>query len=167
MKTIKKVLLVVIILLPSISFSQNSYEESNDVNYCDKIEVIVDNFEDRKTHISPYVSGFKIIKLVKNGDTHYYLRVDVPGSIVSVGKKGLYILFEDGTKISKPNAEIHIEVGSGDYYTYSAFIMLAQEDIEILTTKKITDHRLYIYDGKVSSEESDIIIKYAKCIFDN
>ena len=74
------------------------------------------------------------------------------------------ILFEDGTKLTKPQEKIDTKTSSGRGYIYSAFIQLSQSEIKLLTEKNITDTRLYIYDGKVDKDSAKKIREYLKCL---
>lgn len=136
-----------------------------DKYWCNKLTIVKDKFEDKTSYYSPQESGFIVIKIVTNDRITYYLDVETGGHTVNVSGKGLYILFEDGSKISKPQAEIDVKVGNKyTPYIYSAFIELSKEDLEIMKTKKITDKRLYIYDGTVNPEAANLIQEYTKCI---
>lgn len=132
--------------------------------WCDKFTVNKDKFEDKTSYYSPQESGFTVIKIVSNGITKYYLSVEEGGSTANVDGKGLYLLFDDGSKINKENTKIDVKVGNKGGFIYSAFIELTNEDLEILKTKKLTDNRLYIYDGTVNSESANLIQEYVKCI---
>ena len=132
--------------------------------WCDKFTVNKDKFEDKTSYYSPQESGFTVIKIVSNGTTNYYLRVEEVGSTANVGGKGLYLLFNDGTKINKENVQIDAKVGNKGWYIYSAFVELTNQDLEILKTRKLTDNRLYIYDGTVNSESATLIQEYIKCL---
>jgi hypothetical protein len=133
--------------------------------WCSKLTIINDKFEDKTSYYSPQESGFIVIKVISNGVPKYYLDVEEGGSTVNVNGKGLYLLFDDGSKINKENAEINVKVGNKyTPYIYSAFIELTNEDLNILKTKKITDNRLYIYDGTVDSESAILIQEFVKCI---
>jgi len=41
------------------------------------------------------------------------------------GKKGLIILFEDGSKISKPQQAVKVKVGKGKYFDYKLTLRLS------------------------------------------
>lgn len=132
--------------------------------FCSKIEHQKDKFEDKETFFSPYASGISFMKVINKGVTTIYLSVRVNGSTPNVGKKGLNILFEDGTKLTKPDADIDVKVSSGSGYIYSAFIQLSQSEIKLLIDKNITDKRTYIYDGTVDNESAKKIREYLKCL---
>ena len=51
-----------------------------------------------------------LINTIEKGKTSIYLSVRVNGSTLNVGKKGLNILFEDGTKFTKAEASIDTKV---------------------------------------------------------
>ena len=138
--------------------------EFPDGYWCDKFTINEDKFEDKTSYYSPQASGFSVIKIIKNGATNYYLSVEEGGSTANVDGKGLYILFADGSKLTKENASIDVKVGSQGGFIYSAFVELTPEDLEQLKTKKITDNRLYIYDGTVNDESAILIQEYVKCI---
>ena len=104
------------------------------------------------------------MKVIDRGETTIYLIVRVSGSTLNVGKEGLYILFEDGTKLIKPDAKIDVEVSSGSGYVYSAFVPLSQSEIKLLINKDITDKRTYLYDGTVDNESAKEIREYLKCL---
>src|SRR5690606_24664008 len=132
--------------------------------FCSKIEYQKDKFEDKEIFYTPYASGIRFMKVIDRGETTIYLIVRVSGSTLNVGKEGLYILFEDGTKLIKPDAKIDVEVSSGSGYVYSAFVPLSQSEIKLLINKDITDKRTYIYDGTVDNESAKEIREYLKCL---
>lgn len=132
--------------------------------WCSKFTIIKDKFEDKTSYYSPQESGFSLIKIIARGITKYYLSVEEGGSTATVDGKGLFLLFDDGTKLNKENAKIDVKVGDKGRFIYSAFIELTNEDLVILKTKKITDNRLYIYDGTVNLESANLIQEYVKCI---
>lgn len=132
--------------------------------FCSKIEHQKDKFEDKETFFTPYENGISFMKTIEKGKTSIYLSVRVNGSTLNVGKKGLNILFEDGTKFTKAEASIDTKVSSGSGYIYSAFIQLTQADIKLLTEKNITDTRVYIYDGTVDKDSAKKIREYLKCL---
>jgi hypothetical protein len=132
--------------------------------FCSKITEQKDKFEDKTTYFTPYENGISFMKTIENGKSALYLGVDVNGSTLNVSQKGLNILFEDGTKFTKPEAKIDTKVASGSGYLYSAFVKLTPAEIKILTEKNITDTRVYIYDGTVDNDSAIRIREYLKCL---
>lgn len=133
--------------------------------FCQQITEEKDKFEDKITYYTPIESGFSFMKVITAGDTAIYLSVREYGSTLNVGEKGLYLLLSNGEKISRPNAELDTDVSStGSGYTYSAFILLKKEEIQLLKEHLITDNRLYIYDGTVKEGSAKKIQEYLKCL---
>jgi len=132
--------------------------------FCSKIEQQKDKFEDKVTFFTPTENGISFMKSIEKGKTFIYLSVKVNGSTLNVSEKGLNLLFEDGTKFTKPEAKIDTKPSSGSGYIYSAFVQLTSADIKILTQKNITDTRLFIYDGTVDKDSAKAIREYLKCL---
>jgi hypothetical protein len=132
--------------------------------FCDKIEHKVDKFENKETFYTPTENGISFIKTIENGNSIIYLSVRENGSTLNYDIQGLYILFSDGSKFTKPNEEIDVDVSSGSGWIYSAFINLSQEEMELLSEKNITDTKLYIYEGTVDNESATKIREYLKCL---
>lgn len=133
--------------------------------YCKKMEVKKDKFEDKTTTYTPYSSGISFMKVASNGQKSIYLSINETGSTVLVNKKGLYLLLENDKKISRPETKIDVKVNkSGSGYIYNAFIRLTDEEIELLKENRITDNRLYIFDGTVKKDSADKIIGFLKCL---
>jgi hypothetical protein len=132
--------------------------------WCGKFIVKNDLFEDKTSFYSPKESGFTLIKIVKNGTINYYLSVDEKGSTANVDGKGLFLLFNDGTKITKSDAKIDVSISDRGGFIYTAFVELTLEELETLKTKTITANRLYIYDGTVGPESAKLLQEYAKCL---
>ncbi|WP_159023117.1 hypothetical protein [Formosa sp. L2A11] len=132
--------------------------------FCSKIEYQKDKFEDKETFFSPYENGISFMKTIVNGKPTIYLSVRINGSTPNVGKKGLNLLFEDGSKLTRPEADIDVKVSGGSGYIYSAFIEPTPSEIKLLTEKNITDKRLYIYDGTVDIDSAKKIRAYLKCL---
>lgn len=131
---------------------------------CSKIEREVDEFTNEVQLYSPYSTTLSINKYIKGGKSYYYLSLYAKGSTVNVNIKGVTILFEDGSKMLKPNEKIDVDVSGG--FRYSAFIPLTQLDLQKLGTTKITKFRLYIYDKDIPSIEGEKFTQYVNCIKD-
>jgi hypothetical protein len=77
--------------------------------------------------------------------------------------RGLYIIFDDGTKIERPNEKIYIKADRYGW-DYSTMFRIEKADLQKISTSMITDFRTYIFDTKVSKEESYRVMEYAKCL---
>ena len=132
--------------------------------FCSKIKNEKDKFEDAERFYTPTENGIRFMKTSSKGKSIIFLSVNNYGSSLSVAKKGLTILFEDGTKFTKPEANVDAKVNSGSGYFYSVFIQLTQEEIIFFTEKNITDSRVYAYDNTVKKDSAKKIRAYLKCL---
>ncbi|WP_445749912.1 hypothetical protein [Polaribacter sp.] len=131
--------------------------------YCKKIETTTDKFDGKTTSRTGYSEGISFIKVTKDGSSKIYMSVNEIGSTINVGKKGLILLLENGKKIERPNADLDTKVNKGGRgYVYSAFIELTQAEIDLIIENKITDNRLYIYDGEIKNGQK--LSEYLKCL---
>lgn len=135
---------------------------------CSRIERDVDEFTGKITINSPMSSGHSIsnVILYKNilkGKIVYYLSLRTIGSTLNVREKGVYIIFSDGTKWSRPTEEIEVEADKNGY-EYSAFITLSANDLLTFSGKGIRKFRLFIYDESVNSADADKFKTYVKCV---
>ncbi len=131
--------------------------------FCDDIEYENDKFEKIERFYAPIQNGITFMKTIINGKSTIYMTVMVHGEGLNVNGKGVWILFEDGTKISKPNADLQIDVATNGY-RYAGFIELTKNDIKLLTEKTMTDKRLVIYDGSIDTNSAVILKEYLKCL---
>jgi hypothetical protein len=133
--------------------------------FCNDIEESKDKFTNEITYRSPESEGISIIKVKAGVKVNTYLSIRVGGSTVNVKEKGVILLLDNKLKITKPDAELDVDVNTSKYgsgYIYSAFIDLNINDIKLLTQNKITDVRLYIYDNDITDGKK--ISEYLKCI---
>lgn len=130
--------------------------------YCKNIQQNTDKFTGEIKSTTDYSEGISFIKVVKDKTTKIYISVNEAGSTVNVGKKGLILLLENNKRIEKPEAPIDVKVNSSGGYTYSAFVELNVNDLALLKENKITDDRLYVYDGTIKNGEK--LKEYVKCL---
>jgi hypothetical protein len=135
--------------------------------WCNKFTISKDKFEDKISYFSPQTSGVTVIKVVSKNISKYYLSIEEYGETANVDGKGLYLLFDDGSKIIRENVDIDVNVGRNGGFLYSAIIELSSDELNLLKSNKLTDNRLYIYDGKVDNESANLIQEYIKCILSN
>ncbi|WP_010523154.1 hypothetical protein [Aquimarina agarivorans] len=132
-------------------------------DYCNEIKVIKDKFEDKTTYYSPSVGKISLGKSTgEKEDGSIYMFLVANSSQFSTSEKGLIILFDDGTKISKPNESIRVKMGKGKYFDYKATIKLNDEEIKLFKEKIVTDFRLYIYDEEVKNGKD--LQEYINCM---
>lgn len=133
--------------------------------FCNEIEEENDKFTNKTTFDSPILNPISFRK-VKIGDkVSTFIKIDVIGITANVGKKGVIILFEDGTKIERPDEVIDVNVNKkGGGFLYRSFFELNQEDIEKLSQNRISDVRLFIFDREINNGFK--LQEYMKCIKD-
>lgn len=132
--------------------------------FCSKIKNEKDKFEDTERFYTPSENGISFMKTISKGKSIIFLSVSNYGSSLSIAKKGLTILFEDGTKFTKSDANIDTKANSGRGYFYSVFIQLTQEEIIVFKEKNIADSRVYAYDNKIKEDSAKKIRAYLKCL---
>ena len=161
-------------LVPLVSFGQTKKELKVINKAATDIKMKVDKFEGTTSWNSPYYGkgiaattpkrvSFVKVKSKKGGFTNY-LSLTTYGSTLNVGEKGLVILFQDGTKIEKPNADIDYESNTGSpYWEYTAFEGISDEELEMFATKKIDAFRLYMYEGRPITKKAVLqVMGYAR-----
>lgn len=140
----KHLLLLPILLLALNSSSQTLKSDQPDL--CDWVEVKKDKFSgtvEKRTPSYLHPVSFSIYK------NKLYISLTTIGHVASVNDKGVYILLENGTKITKINEDIDVDVNDGNY-EYSAFFEVTPNDLKKLLASPITDFKLFVF------EENDI-----------
>lgn len=132
--------------------------------FCTEIKSQKDKFDNKETFFTPTENGISFLKIIEKGKSIIFLSVNVSGSTLNVGEKGLNILFEDGAKFVKTDAKLDVKANSGRGYLYNAFIQLNEDEIKILSEKNITDKKLFVYEGAVDKESAFRIREYLKCL---
>ena len=138
---------------------------------CNQIMREVDEFTNEININTPYPglgesSSVILYKSIKTGKTVYYLALQTNGSTLNVSKQGVTVLFEDGTKFSKPTAELDVDAAD-DGYAYSAFIPITLSEVQIFTKKRIKKFRLYIYDGEITPQTAEKFTIWSQCVMEN
>lgn len=123
----------------------------------------VDKFDGTITFYSPIHNQIKLIKIIKDNNVFYYMRLTCLGSTMNVMKRGVTILFENDLRIDRPEIEIDVDYVSGGY-SYSAFIDLSTDEMNMIANNQMTDFKLYIYDCVVNVFKRKKYMKYASCL---
>jgi hypothetical protein len=124
-----------------------------DTSYDSEIERIVDDFNGEVKINSPLFSSVgTIFKYIKKGKTKYYLRFNI-GSIGIYKGRGVYVLFTDGSKWSRPSEEVDVDYSDG--FDNNVFMDLTLADLEVFRKKTIKKIRLYIHDKDVEISEGE------------
>lgn len=147
---------------PKYIIKEIKIEDFPEGYFCNDIEKETDKFTNKTTFSSPVLNPISYVKTVIEEEVHTYIKIDVIGITANVSKKGVIILFEDGSKINKPDVDVNAQVNKGgDGFLYTAFFELNKEEIDILSQKNITDVRLFIYDREIKNVK---LKEYMKCI---
>ena len=157
----KKIFIVILILLLSRSaFSQT------DTSLCTCIEREVDKFDNSITlSISGECKGdFSFTKVTKGKVVRYYFYASIYDSYITVFKKGVSMIFSDGSKKNYPDAEIEDKVTDDGKIEYSCFIDITK-DIEQFKKKNITDFKMYVFKlENINKENADGTRKLLNCM---
>jgi hypothetical protein len=128
------------------------------------IEKDKDDFTDVVKFRTPLGNDMSIIKVMEGARKPiYYLNLETRGSTLNYNKKGVIVLFKDGTKWAKPEEEIDVKVVNGDGWGYRAFITLTEQDLQMFSTKEVDKFRLYIYDNQ-RPDDTDKFVFYTQAI---
>jgi hypothetical protein len=147
-----------LILLFLLSFKINAQNDT-----CDIFDVQTDKFKGSTRFYSDTYSGIDFVKYIsKEKVTTHYIALEVIGSTLNVGEKGVIILLNDG-KINKPLEKIDVDY-KDEGYRYSVLIPLTKQDIEKLKKSRITDFQLYIYEKNVLEGDQLKLLKTFNCL---
>nr|WP_321406232.1 hypothetical protein [uncultured Carboxylicivirga sp.] len=132
---------------------------------CSRIEIEEDKFSSKITARTPRQYEYSLVKVQENGKSNIYLKLQSYGTTLNINKKGLKVLFSDGTVLTKPEAKIDYKTESGTKgWTYSCFVSLNEDDIKLLISKTITDYSLYVYEKKMKASNASELKEYLKCM---
>lgn len=148
------ILFIFFVLLYTTSYSQTNCE----------IKKEVDKFEGTIRFRTDDFKWCSFTKVVKSSDTLYYVYLTAEGMTANYLKRGVIILFTDGSKIEKNDAEVDCKYRAGTMYDYSAFIRLTEDDLNQLTTKTMSAFRLYIYDRGFGEKKALKLAESLKCL---
>ena len=170
-----KKIFTILALSATLFISAQSKKELKIINKASaEITMKSDKFEGSVKWNSPYfgtgiaATTEKRVAFVKvkskNGDITNYLSLTTYGSTLNVAEKGLILLFQDGSRIEKPDAEIDTKNDTGSpYWKYTAFVRITDEELEMFATKKVDAFKLYIYEGKPITKKAVLqVMGYAR-----
>ena len=75
----------------------------------------------------------------------------------------MIILFKDGTKWTKSDEKIKVNIINSEGWGYSAFIKLTKEDLILFSTKEINKFKLYIYENN-NPIDTDRFVYYTQAV---
>lgn len=139
-------------ILLSVALSQNCLAQDD----CSKnLEIKKDKFTGEKTITTPLMNTLGMIKIVKDS-AKYFLALTSRGETLNYSTKGAYVLFDDSSKFIKEDAVLKVRANPyGSGYLYDAFIPITKTEVDLFSTKIITDIKLYIYDHSYKKSVAD------------
>ena len=163
-----KHLLLALLCLPMFGNAQSVSATSTANDPCSGFKREVDEFTDEVIIRTPIfdeqgLSPIVVFKTIKNGKESYDMRLGTVGSTVSLNKTGVIVLFDDGTKWNKPDAEVDVDV-SEQGFDYNSYVRLDESDMALFSNKKVKKFRLYIYDEEVSPGFANRFVSYVNCL---
>lgn len=129
-----------------------------------KVKKTVDKFENEVKYKADFPKWFEVIKYVKGTDTSYYLSLWTEGTSGLYAKQGVVILFNDGTKIERPNEKVECEFRTGAMYDFTSFFRIGKSELEQLKTKTTAGIRLYIIDREWGDKKAENIKQQIICL---
>ena len=81
-------------------------------------------------------------------------------------KKGVYILFDDGTQIRKPEIDVGTEVSNSKYrrFDLKAAFLIDEELFEKLSSNRITDIKLFEITQEFDEKYGDKVKSRFNCL---
>lgn len=149
-------LLLATLLFSTLSFAQETNKTLEDYLHS------TDKFTGEKTYYTPYSKNINAFRIIGSSGTRQYFSLKVYGATLNYECKGVYILFENGEKIIRPEEKIDTKYDNG--YRYSAFFVPTEKEIELFKNSKITDVKLYIYDSVINNQDATKFLEAAKVI---
>lgn len=135
-----------------------------------EISITKDKYNPTKvTYRSPISMGVQLMpvfftridNLGESSNVYVYMRAK--GGTLNVGKKGVDILFLDGTVLNLTDVSVKPEADSRGY-EYTSFFKMTPEMIESFKKSPIDSFRLYIYEVDLDDRTSKQIQNYFKAI---
>lgn len=127
--------------------------------YCKRIEVSAEY--DRTIYRAPAEGGIFLTK-VTGKYTTYVLMINQLSTTLTTGKKGLELALADGKKISKPEADIDIDVNNYGDYIYTGSTIITEAEMKLISEHAPIGAKVYIHSGTIKN--GDLIKEYAKCL---
>lgn len=151
-------LIICIISIQLHVFSQN----------CKGIKVEKDEFTDQVTISTPITKSTAYLPISftrmpsKEGDILFAMFITKAYSF-DVGKKGLYVIFEDGSKWIREDVEVRYKRSNNGYHVM-ATLALGEIEIIELQGKKVKKFKLYIHEKDVSPKDAEEFRNNVSCV---
>ena len=136
----------------------------SDEYYCNNINKDIDKFTN-VTSYSASIRNFRISKLVKSsGSINAIYLHQISYQVKS--SSGLILLLENNLRIEKPDAYVEVDVNSGGStpFIHSVVVELSDSEFKLLSENSITDYRIGLVDGTISSADAFVLKKTMQCL---
>jgi hypothetical protein len=134
-----------------------------------QLERKVDDFTNEVIIRTPVTKKAVITKIIsKDREDIYYLHLFVMGKTIGSVGKGVYVMFDDGTKWIREEEEIKFDSYTDGTSVYRCIVSLSPEDLQTLADKKIAKFKLFIFVYEMKNNEAKklnenaVLIKSAK-----
>lgn len=161
-------------LNPTIAICQNdSIKQEKFIDSLCIAEMIqrrtVDEFTDEIKINCPVLgnpkSTIQISKVIKDNNSQYFVSLMARGDVSFNGGKGLIILFNDGSKLQKPNEDYDILDSYGNSgYQYLTLFVPSKDDLKQLSIKCIKKFRIFDFVGEVNERDARLFRGYVRNI---
>jgi hypothetical protein len=188
---VKKIVFTLLIVMNVISsYTQSpqniNLKKSANIDSLYLVEMLsrrlIDDFTDEIRIDAPVLGTpmctIHIMKIIAKNNAYYLMGLMNRSLNSSSIREGVFILFTDGTKLTKTDLEVNIDLDTssdrdGDYserlksdykYIYTAAIPLTPTDLKILSSKTITKFRLSTSEATVKPIDAEQFRIYSKNI---
>lgn len=128
-----------------------------------------DQFKSTMRYSTNYVKWMTFTKVIKGKDTLFFLHMWTQSTVYNQTFKGVIVLFQDGSRIEKPEEKIDCRIVSvsqyGTVYNYSVTVLLTEEDMEQLKTKLTTGFQLFLPERTWGEKKAIKIQESFNCLF--
>jgi len=142
-----------VLSMPCDTFSQN----------CQEIRSVPRKNTKVKVFESPDSNAVQFTKDVLGKNITYRIHLRMMRPVIDLGQKGVTILFDDGSKLVKPEETVDVN-NLDDKFEFTSTLTLLPEELLLLQKKKITGFILFTYQKDITSTDGEKFRSYAKCI---
>ena len=144
--------------------------EVSDEYFCSKfISSSYDDFEEETTVRSDN-SSYRLIRVGNSGGSVFYLSASVGSdSTAAIGGDGFYLILQDGTKLSWPDAKLDTEVNPSKYgkdYIVDAFVKLTEEQLRKISTSDTKKAKFYVITKDFADYDESEYTRNFRCVID-
>lgn len=136
-------------------------------NPCEYIRLEKDKFSSNRTYFTEDLDNISLQKEITGKYSTYYFSIFFYDSYLTIPPKTakLILLFSDGTKLTKVDDDISVNYAdSKSGYRYHSFVTMNANDLKIISTKKITDYKIDIFERSLDAKIANRLRSQIKCM---